>query len=177
MLADELKSISISVKENFGTLSQELNRKPSPGRWSIAQCLEHIIVSNETYIPLLEQVIKGTYKNTLWEKINPLTGYTGKKMAASLGAVVTRKFISPKLFLPAAKNVSTDIIERFLLHQEKLIKIFSSLEKKEFDKNKITSPVASLVTLYVPDVLKIITEHEKRHVNQAMQVKNDLKIF
>ena len=43
---------------------------------------------------------------------------------------------------------------------------------KSIHKLVITSPVASLITIKLHDLIKLIIVHEQRHINQAMRVKN-----
>lgn len=47
----------------FGSLyPEQLNWKPNSQTWSIAQNMEHLMVVNETYYPVLEQLKSGIYK-------------------------------------------------------------------------------------------------------------------
>ena len=46
LLAD-IHAIALDAEKLFGSLSAEqLNWKPAPDRWSVAQCLEHLINTN-----------------------------------------------------------------------------------------------------------------------------------
>lgn len=46
--------------QDFGTLQAEvLNWKPAQDVWSVGQCLDHLIVTNSTYIPLIQQILYG----------------------------------------------------------------------------------------------------------------------
>lgn len=54
----------------FGTLtSEQLNWKPHSHISSIAQNLDHLIVVNETYYPVLASLKAGTYKHPLLRKL------------------------------------------------------------------------------------------------------------
>jgi hypothetical protein len=170
-ITQRLHAISVSFNNEFTDLNAiQLNWKPSPLQWSIAQCIDHIIVSNEQYLPALKATVSGKYKLTFWEKLNPLTKYTGRKMIQTLGAEVKKKYKSPKIFEPSRSHIDQSIIQRFLSHQEELIKLFTILENPRFEKSIISSPVAVLITLTIPDVLGIITVHEERHLKQAVVV-------
>lgn len=55
----EIKNITIDYKDAFGKLSaEELNWKPDFNTWSIAQNIDHVIKINESYFPILRQLIK-----------------------------------------------------------------------------------------------------------------------
>ena len=174
-LIQKLEEISSTIQAEFGTLNlSQLNWKANPNAWSIGQCIDHIIVSNEQYFPAFEKVITGKYKMTFWEKNNPLTSYTGNQMIKTLGPVVVKKFQSPKLFLPSQSSIKQSIIDSFIEHQNKLIKYFTLLSDSKFEKTVITSPVAALLTLKLKDAMTILTVHEERHLDQMKRIKSQL---
>jgi hypothetical protein len=167
---NKLEQIARDVKEKFSTLSKDqLMWNSSPGQWSIAQCLQHLIISNETYFPVFQKLQKG-YNPGFWEKYNPFSHSTGKSMVESLGKKVKRKFKSPRLFLPAPLKAGENIIESFLTHQVKLITLIESLSETDPKKIMISSPVSPLITLSLHDCLLVISGHEERHLEQARQV-------
>lgn len=171
----KLEEISKTVQAEFGSLnSTQLNWKANPNSWSIGQCISHIIVSNECYFPVFDQLISGKNKMTFWEKNNPLTSYTGNQMIKTLGPVVSKKFQSPKLFLPSFSSIKISIIQDFLDHQNKLIQYFTKLSDPKFEKTNITSPVAALLTLKLKDAFTILTVHEERHLAQMQRIKSQL---
>ncbi len=171
----KLKDISVTIQKEFGVLnSTQLNWKANPNNWSIGQCIEHIIISNEKYFPAFELVITGKHKMTFWERNNPLTSYTGKQMIKTLGPVVVKKFQAPKLFLPSQSAIKLSIINDFVEHQNKLIKYFTVFSNSKFEKTIISSPVAALLSLKLQDVLSILTVHEERHLEQMKRVKSQL---
>jgi hypothetical protein len=58
----DLDKITRSFQEAFGGLTiDELNWKPNAGTWSIAQIIHHLIIVNETYYPILQQVRENVY--------------------------------------------------------------------------------------------------------------------
>ena len=151
----KLSEITATVENEFGNLSEEkLNMKANPESWSIAQCIEHLIISNSKYFPAFEAVLSGKHKMTFWERNNPLTTYTGKQMIKTLGPVIVKKFQAPKLFLPSRSTIK-------------------KLNTPQFEKIVITSPVAALLTLKLTDAMEILVAHEERHLNQMLRLNNN----
>jgi len=170
----KLSEITATVENEFGNLSEEkLNMKANPESWSIAQCIEHLIISNSKYFPAFEAVLSGKHKMTFWERNNPLTTYTGKQMVKTLGPVIVKKFQAPKLFLPSRSTIKTSIIKDFIQHQEKLCSLLKKLNTPQFEKIVITSPVAALLTLKLTDAMEILVAHEERHLNQMLRLNNN----
>ena len=80
-----ITQISDDVQDSFGALSAEqLNWKPAPESWSVGQCLDHLIKSNEEFFPELEGIASGTRKNTFWQNWSPLSGIAGAFLVSTL---------------------------------------------------------------------------------------------
>ncbi len=172
-----LLEITQTVESEFGELSEEeLNKKTSAKEWSIGQCLDHIIISSKTYLPILMSIKNGTHRSTFWETNNMLTDYTGRRMISTLGTDTRKKFKAPRIFTPSKSTIKTDIIIKFRDHQEQLFELFKILSEEKYSEKVITSPIASLITLNIKDVISIIIVHEQRHVQQAISIKNKLGI-
>jgi len=73
---DEISKQSLA---EFGELSTEqLNWKPNSNTWSIAQNLDHLIVINETYYPVLAELKAGTYKSPFIARFGFIVSFLGK---------------------------------------------------------------------------------------------------
>lgn len=169
-----LDNISVHVNTEFSGLNAaQLNWKASQNSWSIGQCLSHLIVSNEKYFPILDALTTGKYKTSFWQKINPLSSYTGRKMAESLGPKIIKPFVAPKLFDPGKSAVRSAIVTDFIMHQEQIKSKINSLTNLDFQKTIVSSPVAPLITFPLKDCIEILVGHEERHFAQALKVKEN----
>ena len=169
-ILERLYEIKKIAEENFRKLNpQQLSWKSSDSSWSIAECLQHLITSNEPYFPTLDKFIAGN-NATFWERYNPFSKIIGKNMTATLGREVVKKFKSTKLFVPSKISVREFSIDKFIAHQEVLIAKLSQMKDLSKNKTIISSPVSPLITFPLSDCLEIITGHEERHLNQAIRV-------
>lgn len=167
----QLKHIAQEAVTHFGPLSAaQLNWKPSPDKWSIAQCLDHLIASDNTYYKTFERIIAGTYKPSFWARINPFSKYFGNFLKNNAGTVVKKKMKRPEIFKPSASVIDPGIVQRFAEHINTLVAYFKKLENPEWQNIKITSPVSGMVTYSLGDTLAILCGHQQRHYNQAMNV-------
>ena len=81
----ELDRVSEDVRNSFGDLTNEqINWKPAPESWSVGQCLDHLIKSNEAFFAELDKITAGTRKNTLWQSWSPLSGIAGAFLVSTL---------------------------------------------------------------------------------------------
>jgi hypothetical protein len=165
----EFESVSKDVQDSFGPLTPEqLNWKPRSESWSVAQCLDHLIKSNEEFFPEFDKVAAGTRKNSFWESISPLSGTAGKFLVSVLQKDDKRVKTNQKMTPPS--DIAADIVEAFLKHQKALAGKVESIRDAEWDKIVVTSPFMKLMTYRLSSGLQALVEHEKRHVRQAKRV-------
>src|SRR6185295_15454528 len=83
-LRSDLDAVSTDVLREFGSFSSEqLNWKPSADRWSVAQCLDHLITGNKAFFPILESIVIGEKKTLFLERLPVLPGVWGKLLIKS----------------------------------------------------------------------------------------------
>lgn len=168
------KEAGEKVKNEFSFLSSEqLNWKPSPEKWSIGQCLDHLLVSDMQYFPVLQKIAEKKYKMTFWEKWSPFSILFGRMLAQQLQENVSAKLKTPKIFRPGESNIDAGIFERFQKHLDTLLEYISTCRDLDTDKLHITSPVSNFITYSLRNAIKILIQHEHRHINQAAKVKAD----
>lgn len=170
-LIDELHALSADAGSTFGQLTNEqLNWKPSPDEWSVAQCLEHLVVSNEGFLPLIEKVQRGEHTASLKERLPVLPRLFGSLVLGAVRPEGQRKYKASKPFQPATSGVAGDIVSRFEAQQKLIAAGMKSTEGIDLRKVIITSPVASFVTYSLFDAYRIVVAHDQRHVGQAKRV-------
>jgi hypothetical protein len=165
----ELEKITEDFRFAFGSLtSEQLNWKPAAESWSIAQCVDHLIKSNDEVQPAIDAKLAGG-KNSFLESWSPLTGFFGGFLKKSL-MKDSRKFKAPSKNIVPASNIEAGIFDRFAENQKGVIESIRAMEKLDLDKTVITSPFVKVMTYRLSDGLGILVEHEKRHYRQAKRV-------
>ena len=171
MISDQLNDINIIVQKEFAPLSDSmLNTAPAEGKWSISECLDHLVVSNETYFAAFDSVLSGKYMPGWWGRMNPFSNFIGKKGLQIISSD-TAKLKSPKIFAPGKPGDIQNIAVKFANHQQRLKVYFDRLENRKLLNEVISSPVAAAITFKIGDVLEILAEHERRHIKQAIHAK------
>src|ERR1044072_1440794 len=119
-LITEANVLADNAKATFGQLTvSQLNWKPSAERWSVAQCFDHLLNTNNRYLPAIENVLAGQ-KPTLWQRVPLLPRLAGTLLIKAVDPASTRKFKAPKNFQPAQSDISGSIINEFVDQQGKL---------------------------------------------------------
>lgn len=169
-LLSELQTISDDAQKTFGDLSaKQINWKLNADSWSVGQCFEHLIKSNELFYGELEKIASGTRRNSFLESYSPLSSVFGNLLINSLKKDA-RKFKAPSPKIVPPSEIDANIVEIFAAHQAELIGKIKQTETADWRKTKVTSPFLKIATYTLADGYQVIVEHEKRHVRQAEKV-------
>lgn len=150
--------------------NRDLLWKPHPKKWSPAQSIEHILVSNELYFPLIEDKLaakgdarknQSLYKPTFWGKM--------VYRAVDPDLMKTKKSKAPKLFNPQPSVEIPTLIRRFEKDQIRLKKCLERALENDATQ-KLRSPVSRIMRFTLVDVMAILSKHEIRHYLQAKNI-------
>jgi hypothetical protein len=170
-LLHEVSLITKKVQAEFGRLNTgQLNWKPAPDQWSVAQCLDHLIKANQQYFPLLEGVANGTRKKSFMEKLPVLPAIFGKMMLKALDPSNEKKLKAPASFKPGASELPPSIVSDFVQHQQQLIRLIRATDTVDHEKTIVSSPISGLITFSLQNATCIIVVHEERHFMQAKRL-------
>jgi len=168
---EDLRQISADAKNVFGGLSgEQLNWKPSAESWSVGQCFEHLIITNNLYFPNIQKVVDGKHRNNFFSKIPFAVDLIAALMKNSLKPEQARKMKTFKIFEPAMSSISTTIFDDFAENQRKLIALIEAVKDSDIHRIKISEPLSATLNLRLDDAFEILVMHEKRHFLQAERV-------
>jgi hypothetical protein len=173
-ITKNLELVSQKVENTFGGLSvQQLNWKPTPEKWSVGQCIKHIILSNELYFNMLDSIANGTKMSNFWEKMPLLPQMFGNLLIKSIHPKNLTKTKTISKVNPIQSNIEADIISLFRQHQNRLIEKLLASQTVNAQSTIITSPFAGFVVYSLFDLYNILWIHEERHFLQAKRVMEE----
>jgi len=174
---DEIKTINSGL-ERFRALNvYQLNLKPEPGKWSIAQQFDHLITINSTYFPIFDEIRAGTYKLPWQGRVAFIYNLLGKLILKSVEPGNSRKTKTFPIWEPSKSEIPGDILDRFLEHQNKLSELMVSC-KDLIEKGQVISSPANKNIVYTVEIaFRVILTHERRHIMAAERIlgSNDMK--
>jgi hypothetical protein len=166
-----LDKITKQSQTEFGTLTKEqLNWKPNSSTWSIAQNLDHLIVVNETYYPVLASLKEGRYKTPFIAKIGFMVSFLGKTVLEAVQPDRQKKMKTFPIWEPSTSKVSEDILKRFEMHQNELKQKIEEAQGLVEQDVVISSPANRNIVYKLETAFDIIVSHEQRHLEQAKEV-------
>lgn len=167
----EAEAITQEAQERFLRLNDgQLNWKPGPESWSIAQCFDHLIATSNLYFPQFDRIIEGKNKTTLLQSLPFLPGFWGRLLINALSPNSNRKFKATQRFQPASSKIDPQIISKFASQQNELIGKIRAAEGRAPERVIISSPAFKFMTYSLLDAYRIIVVHERRHFNQSQRV-------
>ena len=174
----EIDSITNDFKNEFGNLTQkDLNKKIDPDSWSIAQIIDHLIVTNKSYYPIVDSIRGGDYSIPFTGRFDFLTNFFGNVILKSVQPDRKRKVKTFPVWEPSQSEISGDIIRQFEMHQNELKRFIIQCNDLIEKRTVISSPANKNIVYKLDKAFDIIIAHEKRHFVQAKEVKELLKNY
>lgn len=157
----------IAVRK-FKTLNNsQLNFKNTTEQWSILECIEHLNLYGDFYLPEMQkQLLKTTHKEDFpFFKPGIIGNYFAGLMKTKNGNI--KKMKSPKDKNPANSTLSITTLHRFLKQQQLLQSLLNQASTANLTKIKTAISLSKFIKLRLGDTLRFYVYHIERHVLQA----------
>jgi len=159
-----------SVKKFKGLPVNQLNFKKSSHEWSILECIEHLNLYSDFYLPEIEKQILANKNNNHAAIFK--SGIIGNCFAGLMkvknGEV--KKMKTPKDKNPLNTKLTPTTIDRFLKQQELLNLLLHLAKTIDLGKVKTAISLTNIVKLKLGDTFRFYVYHIERHIFQAERV-------
>jgi len=173
-LMAELDTSDARAKALVAGLSPEqLNWPPQPGAWSVGQCLEHLCISNEVYLPALSGALAAKAASPIFPIREITPGWFGRWFIRSFiePSVRTKRARAPGKIVPRAAQVEASVLDRFLRSNQAIREIIRQAHDCDVNRIRFRNPLLPLLRFTVGTGFQILSGHERRHLLQAERVK------
>jgi hypothetical protein len=147
----------------------QLNWKPSPHQWSIGQCLDHLLVASEVYLPPMSRALDGRDPSPV-DDITP--GWLGRFFIRTFIEPTTQRLRgrAPGKIRPA-KDVAPDILDRFLRSNDLARAFVRRANTLDVNRIRFVNPFVPLLRFSVGTGIEVLWRHQHRHLLQAERVR------
>ena len=174
--AEQIDKITGNLINSFSVLSEEdLNWKPAPKIWSIAENIDHIITVNESYFPIFSDLKKGTYNLPFIARFGFVVRFFGNMILKSVQPETKRKTKTFGIWEPSENSYKKAILGRFEEHQTRLKNEIGQLQERIDQNAVIYSPANKNIVYKLETAFDILIAHEKRHYKQANEIYDLLR--
>jgi hypothetical protein len=174
-LIDKLENDTRAILLRINYLLQEdpewLLKQPAPGKWSVAQVIEHLNTYGRYYLPQLQKALKRApaLHNG---KFNPgwLGNYFTKSMLPKEG-VVANPMKAFKNHRPSPDIDSKKVLDEFIEQEHTLLKLLAESRKVDIGAVRVPISISNMIRLKVGDTFRFMIAHHQRHF---LQIDNTL---
>jgi hypothetical protein len=159
---------AIEAVKGFRNLPlKDLNHKSSPDAWSALECIEHLNLYGNFYLPEIEKQLLNSapaegpriYKS----------GLVGDYFVTSIQAGNGKKMKSPREMDATNSTLSITTIDRFLKQLDKLKILLHESRKADLARVKTAISLTRLIKLRLGDTFRFLVYHNERHILQAQR--------
>jgi uncharacterized damage-inducible protein DinB len=156
------------IRDRVSGISPDtLTRRPPNGGWSVAEVLEHLIVSADSYLSRISTLLQATEEvvagaNAMWKP-----SLMGGLLAQSLRN--PRKLPAPKLYKPGP-SPRPRVLDEFLQRQEDVGRLIAEAGAMDWRRVRMRSPVLPIINMNLGDALTVLVVHAERHAAQIERV-------
>ncbi|MHA4844052.1 DinB family protein [Flavitalea antarctica] len=179
-LLDQLKADTRQIIMETKMLQQNdpelLTTQPAPGKWSIAQILEHLNAYGRFYIP---EIRKALDKSDV--KPDPVynSGWLGNLFTNSMKPTadkrVKNKTKAMKAYSPTNELDSKTVIDEFLQQQQDILSLLELAGSKNIGKIRIPTSLTRFISMQLGDTFRFVIAHNQRHFIQCANTINAVK--
>ncbi len=173
-ITDSLRSAQRRLRRLSDNLSdQNWSKHPGPGRWSAAECVEHLNLTSRAYLPLLRDAVARAKEIGGARQKHYRRDALGWFMSMMIGPLrhvgkfrIGRVKTAPA-FVPKGGRSRSEILSDFVRLQAEFAALIRSGDGLPLDQVKIVSPFGGRMKYSAYSALVIVARHQHRHIQQA----------
>ncbi len=174
--ASALKSEAEAVAKEARALTDGMDaialmKRPASGGWSVAENLQHLILTADAMLPLAETVISALERDGGKASRPCGLGLMGWLLTKSLEPPPRLKTRTAPPFEPVSVGDPLTLRDRFLERNANLGRLIARGTGLATDTVQVASPFNARVKYNAYAALRIVLVHARRHLWQAAKVK------
>lgn len=152
----------------LGRLSEaEAKRRPVPGGWSPAECVGHLTLTTERFLPLLDAALTRSSRLESAGKPRYRSSFLAWLLAKSLEPPARMRFKTTPAFVPGIEEPLSEIRAAFAKSQDALRARLKTADGRDLNRAMIQSPFNEKLSYNVYSGFQILAAHQRRHLWQA----------
>ena len=157
-----------------GLSEAQFNWRPSPGQWSIAECLAHLNLVDGSAALQLAPVIEHARSSGPFGSGVFRYGRITSWMIRKTEPPVKTKLPAPKQYVPPPDQRIDDVMMEFQRVQGRVMDLVVAANGLDLARVKVPTPISVRIRMSVAQRFRLTAAHDRRHLYQARQVKAQL---
>lgn len=143
--------------------------RPDAMRWSAAECLGHLSITTNEFLPILRSAIENGLNRNLRSAREPGMDTLGRVLRWFMEPPIRSKVKTTQPFVPRAIRAKAEALAEFEAAQRELVALVNAAKGLDVRKIKVRSAFDKRVSYNLYSAFRIIAAHERRHLWQAEQ--------
>jgi hypothetical protein len=174
---DTEELIRIADRELVPLGPERLLWQPAPGKWSVAQCLEHLNRYGLHYLPAMQIRIDDALARGSRPEPTFRAGWLGDFFVRTVqprhtgSSRANLKYPAPKAYDPNRTGTTTaEALPTFLRQQQTTLQLLERARRVNLEAIRVPVSITSIIQLRLGDCFRFVIMHNQRHVQQAVKV-------
>ncbi|MGE0439123.1 MAG: DinB family protein [Gemmatimonadales bacterium] len=168
----ELDAIERDVDALTTPLSDgQLTWRPAPGKWSIAECLEHLSLTAEQGMVYQRKAVAAARAAGRAGSGPFRFGWLGNWFVQAVGPAASRRVKTPSIFAPPSDLDPKAVVERFHRVHQDIRRLYLEADGLDLGRTKARSAATGLLRLNLAAWFASMPAHDRRHLGQMQRVR------
>jgi DinB family protein len=146
-------------------------RRPSPDRWSIAECVAHLNLTAEALLPLIDDALDRARRLDRAPLRRLRRDPPGWLLWKAMGPPVRVRTKTAAAFVPSSGLTKSELVASFDRLQSEQVRRIRDSDALPIDRVAVRSPFNARVKYNLYAALSILARHQHRHLWQAEQAR------
>lgn len=149
---------------------------PAPGRWSVGQVVNHLVIAGGSYLDRLEPLLADARARGLRDRGDYRPSWVGGLFVKSMEPPPRRRFKAPSIYRPSEPGPALDRArEMSRLHalHDRIEAVIRAAAGLDLRRIRVVSPVTRLLRMNAGDAINVILTHERRHLYQLRKITEE----
>ena len=156
-----------------GLTDEQFNWQPDPSRWSLAHCLQHLVISADGLLERQRAAIERARARGLLSDGPYRHGRIGSMIASSIEPPIRRRFKSSRAIRPSGRHSVDALVSAFDRRQEQILEVIDAATGVDLGRARVPLPGLPLLRLSLGQSIWFTIAHERRHLWQARAVREE----
>jgi hypothetical protein len=166
-LADQLTAVAAKARDMASACDDNaFHKRPPSGGWSAAECIAHLNITTNEYLPLLDQLL-ASGRPGFPDTRRYRRGFLAALFAWSLEPPARMRIRTIPRFVPNSTGSKQEIMDEWVRTHGEFQDRLQRASGIHLEELRITSPFNAKMSYNVYAGFCILAAHERRHVWQA----------
>ena len=144
--------------------------QPTPDRWSVAQCIDHLNATARVYLPVLDEGISDAIRRGLYGPGPYRYNLVGRLHVWLMQPHSRVRSKARRAFYPAPNRPRQEIMAAFRAYQVQYVDRLRQANGLDLARARAASPMANWLPMPLGSAFAMLIAHEQRHLAQACRV-------